>query len=197
MVSVFHEKGFPFMTDNKEMPAEVSERKAAPSGLVNWKFVVVGVLVVAGYYGYGYFRAHPLEGKTAPPFVLPMLDNGTFALDEHLGRRPVILDFWAVWCPPCREGLPKIAEIAKGYHEDEIVLRAVNLGDAPDTVRNFLVSRDITAPVALDTDGVAADLYQVSAIPMLVFIDGSGIVRHVHIGPMSADAVKQRIERIM
>ncbi len=185
------------MNERKDMSPEASEGKAAPGGLINWKIVAIGVLLVAAYYGYSYFRSHPLEGQPAPSFVLPMLDAGVFQLDDHLGERPVILDFWAVWCPPCREGLPKIAEVANDYDEDALIIRAVNLGDAPDVVRNFLLNRDITAPVALDADGVAADLYQVSAIPMLVFIDGSGIVKHVHIGPMSADALRQRIQRLM
>lgn len=182
-------------------PGTASQGAASDSqpsgGLINWKIVGIAILLIAAYYAYTYFRPHPLEGKPAPPFSLALLDGGVFDLAEHLGERPVLLDFWAVWCPPCREGLPKLDDAVKAFDNTDVVVCAVNLGEAPETVRSFLSGRDIDIPVALDLGGEAAEIYQVSSIPMLVFIDRSGIIRHVSVGLMQPSALKRRLEAIL
>jgi len=125
---------------------------------------------------------HALEGKQAPPFELPLLDGGDLNLSGHLGKDVIVLDFWAVWCPPCRKGLPVIAEIAETYADRGVAVYAVNLGDDPKQIQAFLRESGISVPVALDMLGHASELYQVQSIPQTVIIGRDGDVEQVHVG---------------
>ncbi|MBN1436962.1 MAG: DUF2092 domain-containing protein [Sedimentisphaerales bacterium] len=128
---------------------------------------------------------HPLLGQPAPSFTLHLLDGSTRSLSDYLGRDIVILDFWAVRCPPCRDGLPVITAVADEYRDQGVVFYAVNLEDSARGIENVFDSLDsLTSPpmVARDTTGRAGNLYQVGPIPQTVIIGRDGLVQSVHLG---------------
>lgn len=139
----------------------------------------------------------PLEGEPAPAFSLSLLDGGPVSLGDHLGTRPVVLDFWAVWCPPCREALPKVAAAAEAFKDKDVAIYAVNLGDTPESIRSFLEQRSLSLPVLLDSDGSAGALYQVRSIPTMIFIDKTGKVARVVVGSMSEKALRSAITQLL
>lgn len=159
--------------------------------LANRKILLLGLLVLVAWSAYTLLGGrYSLEGKKAPSFSLPLVEGGTFHLADHLGKTPILLDFWAIWCPPCRASLPKVNDAYRQFKDAGAIICAVNLGDSPESVSDFLKNQSIQMPVALDSEGTAADLYRVSSIPMLVFIDREGMVQHINIGAMEADALK-------
>lgn len=141
---------------------------------------------------------NPLEGKEAPAFSLETLAGGTFDLKEHLGKRPVVLDFWAVWCPPCRASLPKVAETVKGLGDADLAFSTVNLGDSPDKITEFLKSKNLEdLPVALDKNREAAKLYGIQSIPTMVLIDKEGKVAVVSVGAMTESALSAALKKLL
>jgi peroxiredoxin len=129
---------------------------------------------------------HPLVGKPAPTFTLNLLDGGKVDLSEELGKKIIVLDFWASWCPPCRRALPIAVSISGQYKEKNkdypVVFYGVNLREAPETVKDFLQRVGLKFPVAMDAEGNAANLYKVQPIPETVIIGKDGTVQAVHIG---------------
>lgn len=126
---------------------------------------------------------HPLIGQPAPQFALVALDGQkAFELDEVLGKRVVVLDFWATWCPPCVEGLPQLAALAQDFANRDVAFYAVNLGEDAATVRKFLTEAEIELPVLLDPQETVAEKYQVRGIPQTVLIGLDGRVHVVHAG---------------
>ncbi len=125
---------------------------------------------------------HALLGQKAPPFSAPMLDGGSFELAQHLDGKVVILDFWATWCGPCVRALPIISEVAGSYKDQGVEFYAVNLGDEPDAVQQFLEEHKLNVPVLLDRDGRIGELYKAEAIPQTVIIGKDGVVQVVHVG---------------
>jgi thiol-disulfide isomerase/thioredoxin len=125
---------------------------------------------------------HPLVGKKAPLFAGTLLDGSPFDLAQHLGQKVVILDFWATWCPPCREGLPTIAEVAAEYQGRGVEFFAIDCGESPEDVRQFLAQTGLRLTVVMDRDGAIGNLYQVDGIPQTVIIGKDGTVRVVHVG---------------
>jgi len=125
---------------------------------------------------------HPLLGQKAPAFTAPMLDESSFELAQHLDRNVIILDFWATWCGPCVRALPIIADVAAGYKDQGVEFFAVNLGDDPAAVREFLEEHKLSVPVVLDRDGRIGELYKAEAIPQTVIIGKDGVVQVVHVG---------------
>ncbi len=123
-----------------------------------------------------------LKGKPAPPIKLSLLGEGTLDLAEHVGKNVVILDFWASWCGPCREGLPIASAVAKEFQDKNVVFYAVNIGENAEVAKAFLAQTGMDFPVALDLNRDAQQKYQANSIPKTVIIGKDGIVHTVHMG---------------
>lgn len=131
------------------------------------------------------------KGAQAPDFELTTLDGKTVVLSKLRGK-PVLLDFWATWCGPCRRALPHTQELAKKYKDQAHVL-TVNLREAPETVRAFMEKNNYTFPVLMDSDGSVARNYGVTGIPHFVIIDAQGKIYHTQVG--YGPGVEKELER--
>jgi len=125
---------------------------------------------------------HALLKKEAPAIALSTLDGGKFNLADLKGKNVVVLDFWATWCPPCRQALPILAEVTKAYESKGVKFYAVDLREEPGKIEAFLRSQGLSINVALDKDGKVAEAYKVEGIPQSVIIGKDGIVKVVHVG---------------
>jgi thiol-disulfide isomerase/thioredoxin/outer membrane lipoprotein-sorting protein len=125
--------------------------------------------------------AAQLEGKPAPSFTLKTLDGKSVSLSSLKGN-VVVLDFWATWCGPCREGLPHIDKIAKDRAADGVKVFAVNLQEDASQIQPFVQQNNLSLPVLLDSDGGVAQKYMAEAIPETVIIDKQGTVQKVIVG---------------
>jgi cytochrome oxidase Cu insertion factor (SCO1/SenC/PrrC family)/thiol-disulfide isomerase/thioredoxin len=122
-------------------------------------------------------------GAPAPAVTLPRLDGRRVSLADELGH-PVILNFWATWCGPCRRELPLLARAAAGHPELSIL--ALDEGEDAATVRDFLGGMPGTAPLALlDTERSAGAAYAVGGLPVSIAVDAGGTVRAVHVGELT------------
>jgi peroxiredoxin len=151
--------------------------------------ILVSVLAVAGCSSDASPAPVVQPGGAAPDFQLSSLDGQSISLGSLRGR-PVMLNFWATWCGPCRGEVPFIQEV----FEDEkwtaqgLVILAVNLGEATSDVTQFVADNGLTFPVLLDTGLKVARMYNVSSIPVTYFIDKNGIIKDKQIGSFSSKA---------
>lgn len=111
------------------------------------------------------------EGEDAPNFQL-LLDDGRRLGLQALRGQPVLINFWATWCSPCRLEMPEIVKVAT-THPDLVVL-AVNVQERPEQIQPFAEEFQMTLPVVRDTDGALRNLYEVRGMPTSVFIDREG-----------------------
>ena len=125
--------------------------------------------------------ATALVGKPAPAFELIDIDGNAKRLADTKGK-VVVLDFWATWCPPCREGLPHIADAAKSYADRGVVVWAINQGEAADVVKAFLTKESLDVTTLLDEASAVGAAYGASAIPETVVIGRDGKVTKVFVG---------------
>jgi peroxiredoxin len=137
-----------------------------------------------------------LVGRRAPAVTLPLLDGGSVALAELIGRKPIYLKFWATWCKPCRKQMPHL-EAAHHKYGDRIAIYAVDLGvnDPIETVRAFRTEYALTVPIAIDADGALAEHFEVAVTPMHVLIDRAGVVRYV--GHEASPALDAALEGLL
>ena len=128
-----------------------------------------------------------IKKNTAPDFTVLDKDGNTVRLSDKFGK-PVVINFWATWCPPCKQELPDFDKLSKEYG-DRIVFMMVNLTDGyRDTVdgtKRFVSGKGYTFPVYFDTKDNAASAYNVSSIPQTTFIDAKGNIYTTRIGAMN------------
>lgn len=125
---------------------------------------------------------HPLSGKAAPDFSMSLLDDTKVELAQHKGKDVVVLDFWAIRCPPCRAVMPVLEKVVEEFKGKNVVLYAVNSEDDPATIKEFLETMAINVTVARDAEGTVATAYQVEGIPQTVVIGKDGVIKYVQVG---------------
>lgn len=118
----------------------------------------------------------------APDFMLPDLSGKLRRLSDFRGR-PVLVSFWAVWCPPCRRELAELADLRRRLADTRIEVFAVNLGDSAERIASFLAGHPAPElPVLLDADKTAATPWHVRALPVAYVVAPDGMLRLGAIG---------------
>lgn len=111
--------------------------------------------------------------QLAPDFSLVKLGGGTISLAEFRGKKPVVVDFWASWCPNCRRDMPKLNGFYEKY-KDKVEVIGVNLQEKESTVRDFIASQGISFPIALDPRGQASNAFGIQYTNTHFLIDMNG-----------------------
>lgn len=120
-------------------------------------------------------------GKLAPDQDLIKLDGTPFRLADYRGK-VVILDFWASWCGPCLQSMPRIHQISREYMDAGVEAVFVNIEESEERIRALLQRLELVPTVAMDADGSFAKQYAVQAIPQTVVIDRDGVVLKIFVG---------------
>ncbi len=128
-------------------------------------------------------------GKPAPDFTLPGLGGDRISLKTFRGK-VVLIDFWATWCPPCRNAMPGLNELYKRNFNRGFEVLAVSLDESPEPVRGFAKAENILFPVAVSGTDVAKQ-YGVTQVPAVFLLDKNGIVVHSAVG--HSPALEKRI----
>jgi len=144
-------------------------------------FKILAVILTLGVLLAGCGGQNSLLGKPAPDFQFAGPEGHSISLSDLKGS-PVLLNFWATWCGPCRGEMPYLQEIYEKWQVMGVVLLAINIMESPSEVDNFMQSQGFTFPVLLDSDGAIAAQYGIKYIPTTFFIDTGGIVQEVREG---------------
>ena len=131
-----------------------------------------------------------LRGEAAPTFTLKNLAGEDVAVEAK--ERPYIINFWATWCPPCQAEIPDLAAF-HAAHKDAVDFYAVNLQEDAAPVQKFMQERKADLPVVLDTQGTAANLYGIRAIPTTVVVDKEGKVVYRKTGGVTKEELEDVI----
>jgi cytochrome c biogenesis protein CcmG/thiol:disulfide interchange protein DsbE len=135
-------------------------------------------------------------GFTAPDFTLPTVDSREISLSDYRGR-PVILNFWATWCGPCRYEVPAFKAFYERYPEEEVVIIAVNTQDDPDSARGYAIADKLKFVIPVDPRGTVANMYNVRGMPTTFYINGAGVITSIKIGPfLSIDEMEERMTSV-
>ena len=142
----------------------------------------------------------PEVGRSGPDFRLETPDGGTVRLSDLQGG-PVLINFWATWCAPCRAEMPELVAAYERHQAQGLVVVAVNLQEADGQVERFAEEFGMTFPVAIDRNGEVADVWRlggpIKGIPTSYFLDESGVIQEFAYGPMTAEMLEERLESIL
>ncbi|KAA3660031.1 MAG: TlpA family protein disulfide reductase [Chloroflexi bacterium] len=143
----------------------------------------------------------PIVGHLAPDFTLQTPVGESITLSEVIDRngaagQPVVLNFWASWCGPCRVEMPDLQRTSMKYNGRSAII-GINQGESAATVTEFGNEFNITYPLLVDDDNTVNHLYTVSSLPTTVFINASGVVHEVQIGILTQAVLEDRIEELL
>ncbi len=127
-------------------------------------------------------------GMVAPDFKLKNLAGDEVSLKDYRGKK-VMLNFWATWCPPCKEEMPAMERFYNEKSKDVEIL-AVNL-DPQNNVKSFVKGNNLTFPILLDQEGSTQQTYSIISIPTTFIIDEQGLILKKHIGSMTYDQMQE------
>lgn len=143
----------------------------------------------------------PIVGHRAPDFTLQTAVGESITLSELIAAngatgQPVVLNFWASWCAPCRVEMPELQQASRDYNGRAVII-GVNQGESQATVSDFGRSENISYPLLVDDQSEVSRLYNVSSLPTTIFIDGQGVVQEVTIGILTRAVLQDRIEALL
>jgi thiol-disulfide isomerase/thioredoxin len=134
------------------------------------------------------------QGNVPPNFRLTLADGQGLTLHDLTGR-PVMLNFWATWCGPCRIEMPEI--VRRAQTESELTVIAVNVREELSLVQAFAADFQITMPVALDLEGEISDLYEVRGMPTSYFVGRDGQIAAVWTGLLTPDKLAEMLDKVI
>lgn len=142
-------------------------------------------------------KVAPQVGSRVPTFTLPSFpDNKPISLADYQGK-PLLINFWASWCPPCQAETPDLVK-AYAKYGDKVQFIGVDLAsqDTMSDVTAFVNKYGMKYPLALDTKGAVAEQYQVMAIPTSFFVNREGIIVDLIVGPLTPQILEKSLQKI-
>ncbi len=136
----------------------------------------------------------PLAGTNAPDFELELLNGDTFSLADHFASdgRPVVLNFWASWCPPCRAEMPDFDRVAK--ERPDVFFIGIAVEDDPAAAAAFGNEIGVSYPLGIDETDAIAGRYPYVGLPTTWFIDGDGVIVRQWTGMLTYEDLVARID---
>lgn len=137
----------------------------------------------------------PVAGNAAPAIAGTALDGAAHSLADFKGH-PVVVNFWASWCVPCRDEFPVFKDALAAHASDGLVVLGVLYKDQADLAKSFVTDFGATWPTVADPNGTIADAYKIAAPPESFFVDAKGVIRSVQIGAMDATTFATQYAKI-
>ena len=135
-------------------------------------------------------------GGPAPDFNLPTADGGTVRLADLKGK-PVLINFWATWCQPCREEMPAMQELYEQYRDRGLMILAVDMEEDLRPVRRWIDQGGYTFTFLLDSEGEQVKRYNINASPTSYFVGRDGVIRDLKLGALSRTEMQTKIEKLL
>jgi cytochrome c biogenesis protein CcmG, thiol:disulfide interchange protein DsbE len=192
-------------TEHPEEPGSPSLEPEEPPRGGRARGMVVAIIVLLGVFAVAWVALAAMGssglgqdpfGREAPDFALPKLQgSGTVTLSELRGR-PVVLNFWAAWCDPCKAEAPVLAAAEKSWRSEGVRFLGVDSEDAREDALGFESTYGIEYDSAFDPERTVANQYGVLGYPETFFIDADGIIRAKYVGPIDAATLDSYLAQI-
>ena len=159
--------------------------------------IVIGAVLALAFSSTPNVMVGPAQiGKPISDFTLTDINGATHKISDYAGR-PVLINGWATWCPPCKAEMPALHEFYLKHKAEGFELLAINSGESQSAVQQFIDQKGFTFPVLLDTHKDVLAGLGVSGLPTSIFVGRDGTVKTIHIGGLSPDAIEKELTPLL
>lgn len=140
--------------------------------------------------------AAPAPRVKAGDFTLPLLTGGSFTFGDHKGY-PVVINFFASWCVPCRIEAPALNAMFREYRKHQVAFLGIAVQDTESKALGYIEDLSVAFPAGLDKTGKIKEAYGVYGIPTTIFIDRTGMITYTHAGALTEDMIRHELDKIL
>lgn len=134
--------------------------------------------------------------EPATHFTLKLLDGKDFHLGDYKGK-PVLINFFASWCLPCREEMPVLEKIVREYGPKGVVFLGIAIDDTEEKTKDFVAKYGVTFPVGLDKTAAIQKSFGLYGIPTTYFIDKQGVINYFHSGSVTEELLQHELDKLL
>ena len=184
-----------------EQPITENEASLEPTARSKRTGLIVAfavILALLGLLAWGLrkVQAGPVESGMAPDFTLTSFDGHTLTLSELRGQ-VVIINFWASWCPPCREEAAYLEQTWRKYKDKGVIFIGVDWVDTEKEALAYMDEFDLTYFNGPDIGTRIAQAYNIQGVPETFYVAKNGELRGVHIGPLKSPELDEKIDELL
>ena len=154
----------------------------------------IGFLLILGYGLRSEFVS--AVGSPAPDFTLSLFDDGELSLADRRGL-VIVVNFWASWCPPCRDEAPALERVWRAYEDKGVVFVGVNVNDVTSEAMAFIEEFNITYPNGPDPYNRISKTYHVTGVPETFLIAKDGRLAKWYRGPITETGLRTALEELL
>lgn len=160
--------------------------------------LILGIVGLLALLGWGLARAQggPKGSGLAPDFTLNTFDGSQITLSDLRGQ-VVVINFWASWCPPCREEAAYLEATWRKYQDQGVVFIGVDYVDTESAALEYIAEFDITYPNGPDVRTRISQAYRIQGVPETFFVGRDGSLRGVKIGPVVPPDLDKKVEELL
>ena len=165
------------------------------------KLTIAGLVLMVACSGCGNSSGNGANataqvGQAAPDWSDPLVSGSGSLTMAQLRGKPVFMDFFATWCPPCNAEAPMVNAAYKRYASQGLQVIGVDVQENAQKAKQFVDQHQLTYPAVVDS-GTLSDQYKINGMPVGVFIDKTGVVRKIEVGQLSPDQLSADIKSIL
>ena len=134
----------------------------------------------------------PQVGRPLPDFNLPDLNGRAVRLSDYSGQ-PVLINFWASWCPPCRAEMPDLEALYTEHQTEGLVILAINSGESQSIAAAFAEEYGLSFPVLLDENAALSDQWMINNLPTTILVGRDGLVKVIRVGLLRSEQIESAI----
>jgi len=134
--------------------------------------------------------------EPAPDFSLELFDGSSFRLSDYKGK-PVLINFFASWCVPCKEEIPVLEKIGREYKSKGVVFLAIAVNDSDEKARAFLHEHGLSFHAGLDKTGSIQEAFGLYGVPTTFFITKDGVTNYIHAGGVTEVLLRHELDKLL
>lgn len=159
--------------------------------------LLAGLLLTRGDATRDFLAKSTIEAKEpAPDFSLELFDGSTFQLSDHRGK-PILINFFASWCVPCKEEIPVLEMIGQEYSLKGVVFLAIAVNDSEEKARAFLGEHGLSFAAGIDKTNSVQEAFGLYGVPTTYFIDKEGITNYLHAGIVTEELLRHELDKLL